>query len=220
MSSKILFSLVSRAKVVLAEYSCVSGNAITIAHRILDKLPQVDTRVSYTQDRHMYHVLVSDGITFLCMSEEGFGRKIPYAFLEDVKNKFFETYGNAALNAVSYEYNTEFSRTLQQQMDYFSNDPNADAVTRVRGGMAEVKHIMIENIEKVLERGERIELLVDKTDHLSSEAFIFRKEARKLKNKMWWKNVKMIILIVIGLLLLLYIVLALSCGPALRCGKN
>lgn len=50
---------------------------------------------------------------------------------------------------MSYEYNTEFSRVLQQQMDYFSNDPNADAITRMRGGMAEVKHIMIENIEKV-----------------------------------------------------------------------
>lgn len=55
------------------------------------------------------------------------------------------------MQAVSYEYNTEFSRVLQQQMDYFSNDPNADAITRMRGGMAEVKHIMIENIEKVYE---------------------------------------------------------------------
>lgn len=35
-------------------------------------------------------------------------------------------------------------------MDYFSNDPNADAIIRMRGGMAEVKHIMIENIEKVI----------------------------------------------------------------------
>lgn len=219
MPSQILFSLVARGTLILAEYSSVSGNAIQIAHRILEKLPQVDTRVSYTQERHMYHVLVSDGITFLCMSEEGFGRRIPYAFLEDIKNKFFETYGTAALNAVSYEYNTEFSRVLQQQMDYFSNDPNADAITRMRGGMAEVKHIMIENIEKVLERGERIELLVDKTDHLSSEAFIFRKEARKLKNKMWWKNVKMIILLVILALIVLYIILAVFCGPALQCGS-
>lgn len=30
----------------------------------------------------------------------------------------------------------------------------------------EVKNIMVENIEKVLERGEKIELLVDKTDDL------------------------------------------------------
>lgn len=33
----------------------------------------------------------------------------------------------------------------------------------------EVKDVMVENIEKVLERGERIELLVDKTDDLRSQ---------------------------------------------------
>lgn len=32
--------------------------------------------------------------------------------------------------------------------------------------MDEVKSVMVQNIEKVLERGERIELLVDKTDSL------------------------------------------------------
>lgn len=30
----------------------------------------------------------------------------------------------------------------------------------------EVKNIMVDNIERVLERGEKIELLVDKTDNL------------------------------------------------------
>lgn len=34
-------------------------------------------------------------------------------------------------------------------MHYFVNDPNADTINRVRGGVAEVKNIMVENIEKV-----------------------------------------------------------------------
>lgn len=34
---------------------------------------------------------------------------------------------------------------------------------------------MIENIDRVLERGERIELLVDKTDRLSQQAYKFEK---------------------------------------------
>lgn len=38
----------------------------------------------------------------------------------------------------------------------------------------EVKDVMIENIDRVLERGERIELLVDKTDRLSQTAFKFQ----------------------------------------------
>lgn len=42
----------------------------------------------------------------------------------------------------------------------------------------EVKDVMIENIDRVLERGERIELLVDKTDKLSQNAKKFEKTVR------------------------------------------
>ena len=78
------------------------------------------------------------------------GRRIPFAFLDDIKEKFLGAYGSeAAQYAVAYEYNTEFSGVLQQRMRYFANDPNADAINRVRGGVAEVKNIMVENIEKV-----------------------------------------------------------------------
>lgn len=37
------------------------------------------------------------------------------------------------------------------------------------GQVNEVKDVMVENIEKVLERGEKIELLVDKTDDLRNQ---------------------------------------------------
>lgn len=92
-----------------------------------------------------------------------------------------------ALQAVAYEYNTEFSHVLVQQMDYFSNDPNAGAIIRARSGIAEIKSVMIENIERVLERGERVELLVDKTEYLRGVAFTFRKTAKRLRIKMRWK---------------------------------
>lgn len=39
---------------------------------------------------------------------------------------------------------------------------------------------MIENIDRVLERGERIELLVDKTDRLSQNARKFEKSVKSL----------------------------------------
>ena len=81
---------------------------------------------------------------------QALGRRIPFAFLDDIKDKFTAAYGpEAAQYAVAYEYNTEFSSILQQRMRYFVNDPNADAINRVRGGVAEVKNIMVENIEKV-----------------------------------------------------------------------
>jgi vesicle-associated membrane protein 7 len=40
---------------------------------------------------------------------------------------------------------------------------------------------ILRSIERVLERGERIELLVDKTDNLNQQAFQFKKRSTQLK---------------------------------------
>lgn len=35
--------------------------------------------------------------------------------------------------------NDEFSRVLSQQMEYYSNDPNADRINRLKGEMSQVR---------------------------------------------------------------------------------
>jgi hypothetical protein len=64
--------------------------------------------------------------------------RIPFAFLEDIHGRFVKTYGRAALTALAYAMNDEFSRVLSKQMDYFSNDPNADSINRMKGEMDQV----------------------------------------------------------------------------------
>lgn len=64
--------------------------------------------------------------------------RIPFAFLEDVHQRFVRTYGRAVLSAQAYGMNDEFSRVLSQQMEYYSNDPNADRINRIKGEMNQV----------------------------------------------------------------------------------
>lgn len=68
---------------------------------------------------------------------------------------------------------------------------------QVHGEIEQVKDVMVHNIERVLERGERIELLVDKTDNLNQQAFAFKKRSTQLKRAMWWKNTKIMAMIVL-----------------------
>ena len=37
----------------------------------------------------------------------------------------------------------------QARMDFFSNDPKADTINRVRGEISEVRSVMVDNIDKV-----------------------------------------------------------------------
>jgi hypothetical protein len=76
----VVYALVARGTVVLAEFAAVSGNAGAVARRILEKLPSdAESRLCFAQDRYIFHVLraADAGITFLCMANDTFGSKAP-----------------------------------------------------------------------------------------------------------------------------------------------
>lgn len=87
-----------------------------------------------------------------------------------------------------------------------------DAIGKARREIDDVKGIMTENIERVLERGERIDLLVDKTDRLGGSARDFRVRSRGLRRRMWWKNVKLMVLLVVVVIFLIYLFVGFGCG--------
>ncbi len=80
---------------------------------------------------------------------QAFARRIVFAFLADIRERFFSQFGDSAHSAVAYEYNTDFSHVLHDRGVFFTENPRADTINRVRGELAEVKNIMVENIEKV-----------------------------------------------------------------------
>jgi len=55
--------------------------------------------------------------------------------------------------------------------------------------------IMRDNISKVAERGERLDSLQDKTDNLAVSAQGFRRGANRVRKNMWWKDMKMRLII-------------------------
>ena len=72
--------------------------------------------------------------------------------------------------------------------------------------------MMVQNIEKVLERGEKIEVLVDKTDNLNQSSFAFKKRSTAIRRSMWWKNVRLILAIFVAILALVYLSVCMKCG--------
>ena len=92
-----------------------------------------------------------------------------------------------------------------------------DAFRNVQGEIEDVRGIMSENIERVLERGERIDLLVDKTDRLGGSARDFRVRSRGLRRKMWWKNIRLMVLLVVVVIFLIYLFVGFGCGLPGEC---
>lgn len=76
----------------------------------------------------------------------------------------------------------------------YNTNPPTDELARAQNELDQVKNIMVQNVEQILSRGERIELLVDKTDNMASQATAFRRGARTVRRQMWWKNKRVVAL--------------------------
>ncbi len=86
----------------------------------------------------------------------------------------------------------------------------------------ELKDVLIEDINKVVERGDRLEKLVQSTDDLAQSGRIFRKGAVKVKRSMIWKLVLLvIIIIIIALVIIAVVVLVIIAAvcPRFQCQK-
>lgn len=85
-------------------------------------------------------------------------------------------------------------------MHTYNTSPPTDELVRAQSELNQVKDIMVQNVEQILSRGERIELLVDKTDTMANQATAFRRGARSVRRQMWWKNSKILMLsVLVGL---------------------
>lgn len=65
---------------------------------------------------------------------------------------------------------------------------------------------MRENINKVSQRGERLDSLQDKTDNLAVSAQGFRRGANRVRKQMWWKDMKMRVCLVIVVIILIIVI--------------
>ncbi|KAD5803667.1 hypothetical protein R6Q59_024199 [Mikania micrantha] len=214
----LIYSFVARGTVIIAEYTEFKGNFTTVASQCLQKLPANNNRFTYNCDGHTFNYLIDNGYTFCVVAVESAGRNIPAAFLERVKDDFNKKYsGGKASTAAAKSLSKSFGPKMKEQMKYCVSHPEEiDKIAKVKAQVSEVKGVMIENIEKVLDRGEKIELLVDKTDNLRNQANDFKKQGTKMKRKMWIQNMK-IKLVVASIVIVLIMLVILSICNNLRC---
>ncbi|EKX36902.1 vesicle-associated membrane protein 7A [Guillardia theta CCMP2712] len=210
----IVYSLISRGTTVFCEHTSESGNFQQVTRTILEKFDSTqEGKHSYKYDEFVFHLITEQGIVYICMANKDFQRRIAFAFLEDIKQQFEEKYSDILGTAVAYEMNKTFGKVLSEKMEFYNSNPEADHIRKVKGEIEEVKQVMSENIERILDRGDKIELLVDKSGDLSEQALKFKRSSKQLQRKLWWHNLKLQIIIVgsVSVVMLIIILGATKC---------
>ncbi|KAI9930590.1 hypothetical protein ASPWEDRAFT_27108 [Aspergillus wentii DTO 134E9] len=235
-SSFLLYSCIAHRTTILAEHSSPgssSTSASSLASIILPKISHDKSqKLTYTHERLFVHYIADSPsgtaednnqqqdqnsyapLSYIVVATAEQGRRIPFAYLLEMKRKFLSAYPPSETDFSSLPaYGcAAFNAELRSLLHTYNTAPPADSLASARREIDSVRDIMTENIERVLERGERIDLLVDKTDRLGGSAHDFRIRSRGLRRRMWWKNTKLMILLVIVVIFLMYIFVGMGCG--------
>ncbi|KAL3471141.1 synaptobrevin-domain-containing protein [Aspergillus californicus] len=233
-SSFLLYSCIAHRTTILAEHSAPGSSstaASSLASIILPKIthdsPQ---KLTYTYERLFVHYIADSPnaspdpssteptsnapLSYIVVASAEQGRRIPFAFLLEMKRKFLATYPphSTDLGSLPAYGCAGFNAELRTLLQTFNTAPPADSLASAKKEIDSVRDIMTENIERVLERGERIDLLVDKTDRLGGSARDFRMRSRGLRRRMWWKNIKLMVMLTVVVIFLVYLFVGMGCG--------
>ncbi|XP_069049750.1 vesicle-associated membrane protein 7 [Lepisosteus oculatus] len=208
----ILFAVVARGTTILAKHAWCGGNFLEVTEQILAKIPSENNKLTYSHSNYLFHYVCQDRIIYLCITDDDFERSRAFSFLNEVKKRFQTTYGSRAQTALPYAMNSEFSSTLAAQMKHHSDSRGSDRVAETQMQVDELKGIMVRNIDLVAQRGEKLELLIDKTENLVDSSVTFKTTSRNLARAMCMKNLKLTCVVVFVCILLIYIIVTAACG--------
>ncbi|KAF4520835.1 hypothetical protein B566_EDAN007130 [Ephemera danica] len=151
----ILYSVVARGITVLAKYASCPGNFTEVTEQIIAKIPPDDSKLTYSQGSYLFHYICENRIIYMCITDDEFERSRAFLYLGEIKRRFQASYAGRSQTALAYAMNTEFSPILANEM------------------LDELKDIMVRNIDNMAMRGERLELLVNKTENLSNNLVLY-----------------------------------------------
>lgn len=139
---------------------------------VVKKIPRHDHSTSYQYESNVIHYRVENEIIYLCMADKDAQHRIAFAFLDEVMKRFKEKFSTDGrkypfVKDLSKDTCSKFNATMSEQLKIY-NDPNTDKLRKVRQQVEDVKVVMLENIDSVLQRGDKIDTLVDKTNELNT----------------------------------------------------
>ncbi|KAK9522290.1 hypothetical protein VZT92_018765 [Zoarces viviparus] len=125
-------------------------------------------------------------------------------------NLFFRE-AQATMTCDSLSTDTARDKTDMEQGGVVEAAPQ-DKMQALRDQVDEVKEEMKINVERIVERGEKLPGLLDKAEKMKKEGEDFSKTSRKVARAYWWKNAKLVVFIVVVVLIVVLIIILLATG--------
>ncbi|KAM9392745.1 synaptobrevin homolog YKT6 isoform 3-T4 [Pholidichthys leucotaenia] len=136
------------------------------------------SRASVKEQDYLCHVYVrNDNLSGVAIADTEYPQRVCFSLLDKVLDEFSKQVDS--IDWPSGNPETITYKALDIHLSKYQNPREADAMSKVQAELDETKVILHNTMESLLERGEKLDDLVAKSEHLGTQSKAFYKTARK-----------------------------------------
>ncbi|KAL3747901.1 hypothetical protein ACJRO7_016680 [Eucalyptus globulus] len=134
-------------------------------------------RQSVQHEEYKVHAYNRNGLCALGFMDDHYPVRSAFSLLNQVLDEYQKNFGDSWRSANSDS--TESWPYLNEALTKFQDPAEADKLLKIQRELDETKIILHKTIDSVLERGEKLDSLVEKSSDLSASSQLFYKQAKK-----------------------------------------
>jgi len=151
---------------------------LTFFTKTFTKRTEPGQRQSITHEQYVVHCYArSDGLAGAVTTDLEYPSRVAFVLLSQLLDEFSSTLGSSWKNT-SEPYSIDYA-PLQDYLVKYQDPAAADKVTKIQKDLEDTTMILHKTIDSVLERGTKLDSLVERSDDLSRQSKMFYKQAKK-----------------------------------------
>eukprot|EP00752_Nemacystus_decipiens_P003245 g3003.t1 len=167
------------------------------AKQILKRLnPRSVAKCSIESRPYVFHYMIEQGICYLTLAEKGYPKRLAFLYLEEIHQEFVgelrqdhgEDWRNKVETAARPYAFIKFDKVIQRKRKEYLDPQSRNNMARLNDDLADIHNIMKQNIEEVLNRGEKLDHVSEISKTLSTQAEQFKWSSKKLSLMALWQK--------------------------------
>ncbi|XP_054630822.1 synaptobrevin homolog YKT6 [Dunckerocampus dactyliophorus] len=151
---------------------------MTFTSALIVERTTVGSRASVKEQEYLCHVYVrNDNLAAVVIADTEYPQRVCFSLLDKVLEEFSRQVDS--IDWPSGNPDTINYKALDIHLSKYQKPMEADAMSKVQAELDDTKIILHKTMESLLERGEKLDDLVAKSEHLGTQSKAFYKTARK-----------------------------------------
>uniref|UniRef100_A0A8C8FMK5 Synaptobrevin homolog YKT6 n=1 Tax=Oncorhynchus tshawytscha TaxID=74940 RepID=A0A8C8FMK5_ONCTS len=155
---------------------------MTFTSDLIVQRSSIGSRASVKEQEYLCHVYVrNDSLGAVVIADGEYPSRVCFTLLDKVLEEFSRQV--SSIDWPSGSPDTVHYTALDSYLAKYQNPREADAMSKVQAELDETKIILHNTMESLLERGEKLDDLVQKSEHLGNQSKAFYKTVRNARKQ-------------------------------------